>query len=156
MTIKGFSTMSRQYPDPDPAYLTNKLTEEITDDETAPRADRQTTRNRRYKDEAWHRRITQPLNNQGERGRLLRELRQQAEEQRETPTLPEAVTEAANEGSLSFTYILSRLNRSICQAQDSGNYREAIRLQLLQWYMQDERLSPVQVARKAWLVPAAG
>ena len=146
--------MSRQQPDP-PAYLTDKITLPVADDATQPNPHTHTTQLHAPQDVSLHRRTTRPLRQPAGRGERLRELRLEADRQRETPTLPEASTEPADNGALSFGYILARLNRSICQAQDSGHYREAIRLQMLQWYMQDNRLSPVQVARKAWLRPAA-
>jgi hypothetical protein len=154
VAIKGFSMMSQQQPDP-PGYLTDKITLPVENDATQPNPDRHITHPRTPQDASLHRRITRPLRQQGKRGERLKALRLEADRQREKPTLPEASTEPADRGAFSFGYILERLNRCICQAQDSGNYREAIRLQMLQWYMQDRRLSPVQVARKAWLHPAA-
>ena len=52
-------------------------------------------------------------------------------------------------------YVQERLNRGICEAQVNKNYNEAIRLQLLSWKMEDKEISPIEVARKAWLRPAA-
>jgi hypothetical protein len=54
----------------------------------------------------------------------------------------------------SYGYVVERLNRSICDAQVSKNYNEAIRLQLLAWQMEDKEITPIEVARKAWLRPA--
>jgi hypothetical protein len=53
------------------------------------------------------------------------------------------------------TYVRERLNRSIHDAQVNQNYNEAIRLQLLAWKMEDKEISPIEVARKAWLLPAS-
>lgn len=75
----------------------------------------------------------------------------------------ESITEPSFVGSLSelkptkprlrmtVEYISKRLDLSIAEAQHDGAYKEAIRLQLLQWYLHDEKLSPVEVARRAWL-----
>lgn len=52
---------------------------------------------------------------------------------------------------MTLTYVSQRLDLSIAEAQHHGDYEEAIRLQLLQWYLQDQQMTPVEVARKAWL-----
>lgn len=146
--------MSQHSSEP-PPFLTDKLTLSVSEDATQPNPDARTTHIRVPSEDGFlHGRTTRPLRQQTGRGERLRALRLEAEQKRDKPTLPEVGTESADRGAFSFNYILSRLNRSICHAQDSGNYREAIRLQLLQWYMQDSLLSPVQVARKAWLSPA--
>lgn len=47
------------------------------------------------------------------------------------------------------------LTRGICKAQDMSLYDEAIRLQKLMFDLEDEVKQPLQVAREAWLRPAA-
>jgi hypothetical protein len=56
--------------------------------------------------------------------------------------------------SRSLTYVQARLDRAMCEAQDKHNYNEAIRLQLFSWKMADKELSPLEVAREAFLRPA--
>ncbi|MDQ7026712.1 MAG: hypothetical protein Q9P44_14285 [Anaerolineae bacterium] len=51
-------------------------------------------------------------------------------------------------------YVTKRLNHSIREAQIAKKYNEAIRLQLLLWKMEDQEISPIEVARKVWLRPA--
>lgn len=70
-------------------------------------------------------------------------------------TLPPRPVRRASNHAFSREYVAKRMNRCIAKAQDDGDFDEAIRLQHLLWALEDERLSPVETAREAWLRPAA-
>jgi hypothetical protein len=65
-----------------------------------------------------------------------------------------AVSPTMSDDPINTAYVMNRLNRGIYEAQENKNFKEAIRLQFLMWKMQDGEISPVEVARKAWLRPA--
>lgn len=107
---------------------------------------------------------TQPQ--MGIRQRLLQALAERLQEEggqtathaaRTFPAKTPRTIPVCNNTANPFTadYVRSRLIDCICDAQESKNFDEAIRLQHLTWHLEDGNMHPVHVVREAWLQPAA-
>jgi hypothetical protein len=73
--------------------------------------------------------------------------------QRGQQAVPVNPVQDAPVGPFNHHYVMQRLHQGILDAQDSANFDEAIRLQLLCFKLQDHEISPIQAAREAWLRP---
>lgn len=91
----------------------------------------------------------------GIRARLLKALAQHHKAQDVGTVALYPLVDNAPHQPFNLDYILERLYHSICHEQEHKNFFEAIRLQHLAFLLEDGAISPVQVAREAWLRPAS-